>query len=69
MPGDPHYSAFVVKAWTKETLASRVCEHLDPYPAEVIVSITSNVDFQFPWPWRRNWALIVVRRPDAPDHP
>jgi len=59
------YAAFVLKAWTKETLAIRICTTLDPYPADAIISITSNVDFQFGWPFRRNWALIIVRRPDA----
>jgi hypothetical protein len=32
------------------------------------VSVKARVDFQFFWPWRRDWALIVVRRPDGPEH-
>jgi len=63
---DRLYVAFIVRACTKDTLATRICEQLDPYPADAVVSITSNVDFQFGWPFRRNWALIVIRRPDAP---
>jgi hypothetical protein len=63
---DRQYAVFVVRALTKEMLAKRISEKIDPYPPEAIISIKANVDFQFGWPFRRNWALIVVRRPESP---
>jgi hypothetical protein len=66
MGEDRRYSTFVVRAWTKEGLALAVNRKLDPYPADAIVTVQCGVDFQFPWPFRRNWALLVVNRPEAP---
>ncbi len=60
------YAAFVVRAYTKETLALRIMQRIDPYPQEAIVSIQAGVDFAFGWPFRRNWAIITVKRPEAP---
>jgi hypothetical protein len=60
------YATFLLKAWTKDTLCRKIKDTLDPYPPEAIVSSEARVDFQFFWPWRRDWALIVVNRPDAP---
>lgn len=64
-PGDRQYATFVVKALTKETLARRIAERIDPYPPEAIISIQANIDFHFGWPFRRNWAIIIVRKPEA----
>jgi hypothetical protein len=55
------YYAHVLKAWTKDTLADKIEKLLDPMPPERIVSIEVAVDFQFFVPWRRNWAMIVLR--------
>ncbi len=55
------YHAILLKAWTKDTLAVRIEEALEPYAPESIVSIETRVDFQFFVPWRRDWAMIVVR--------
>jgi hypothetical protein len=55
------YASFVIRAWQKETLAQRIDQRIDPYPQSAIVSIEVGVDFQF-WPFRRNWALVTVRR-------
>lgn len=60
------YEAYAVRAYTKEKLAMRITERLEPYPREAIVKVQAGVDFQFFWPFRRNWAVIVVRRPEAP---
>jgi hypothetical protein len=62
---DRQYAVFVIRAWTKETLANRIRDKLDPYPPEAIIDIKANVDFQFGWPFRRNWALITVKRPES----
>jgi hypothetical protein len=66
MADEQHYSTFLLKAWTKDTLCGKIESTLAPYPPDAIVSIEARVDFQFFWPWRRDWALIVVKRPDAP---
>jgi hypothetical protein len=67
MAKDEHqYLVIVLRGWTKEGLAVKIRERLDPFPQESIVILEAGVDFQFPWPFRRNWALIVVKRPEAP---
>jgi hypothetical protein len=64
-PPDRQYQVFLLKAWTKDTLAEKISRALDPYPPDAIVSVEARVDFQFFVPWRRDWALIVVRKPEA----
>ncbi len=56
---DRQYHVFLLKAWTKDTLADKISKTLDPYPPDAIVSVEARVDFQFFVPWRRDWALIV----------
>jgi hypothetical protein len=58
------YRVVLLKAWTKDTLATKIERTLDPYAPDEIVSIEARVDFQFFVPWRRDWALIVVKRLD-----
>lgn len=60
------YAAYVVRAYTKETLAVRIAERIEAYPQEAIVKIQAGIDFHYFWPFRRNWAVIVVKRPEAP---
>jgi hypothetical protein len=57
------YRVALLKAWTKDTLALKIERELDGYAQAEIVSIESRVDFQFLVPWRRNWALLVLKRP------
>ena len=57
----PQYRVVLLKAWTKDTLALKIQSTLEPYVQGEIVSIESRVDFQYFWPWRRNWALIVLK--------
>jgi hypothetical protein len=57
----PQYRVVLLKAWTKDTLAHKIQTTLEPYAQDEIVSIQSRVDFQFGWPWRRNWALVVLK--------
>ena len=57
----PQYRVVLLKAWTKDTLARKIQDTLEPYTQHEIVSIQSRVDFQFGWPWRRNWALLVLK--------
>ena len=52
----------LLKAWTKNALVDKIERHLDPFPPEAILSVEASVDFPFFVPWRRDWALIVVRR-------
>jgi hypothetical protein len=65
---ETQYRVVLLKAWTKDTLAGKIQKELDPYPPEAIISIESRVDFQFFVPWRRDWALIVLKR-DMRAHP
>ncbi len=55
------YRVVVLKDWSKDGLAAKIAETLEPYAPEEIVSIYPQVDFQWPWPWRRNWAMIVLK--------
>jgi hypothetical protein len=59
------YRVVLLKAWTKDALAEKIERELDPYPQEAIVSVQARVDFQFFVPWRRDWAMIVLKRPEA----
>jgi hypothetical protein len=59
------YLVYVRRAWTFDTLGSKIEDVLEPLPQDHIVSIDTRVDFQFFWPFRRNAAVIVARRPDA----
>jgi hypothetical protein len=61
------YRAVVLKAWTKDTLAVKIERALEPYKQHEIVSIESAVDFQFFVPWRRNWAMVVLKTEDPDD--
>ncbi len=65
-PPASRYFAFVVKGWSKEKLATRLAERLEPFLPEEILSITYAIDLHFFAPWRRNSALVVVR-PAAED--
>ena len=59
---------FVLKDWSKDGLARKLADLLDPYPPASIVSIESGVDFQFFLPWRRNHSQVVLRvSEDAPE--
>jgi hypothetical protein len=60
------YATYVVRAWDKEGLADRIKKKIDPYPADDIIDIKVGVDFQFFFPARRNWAIIIVKGHDAP---
>jgi hypothetical protein len=66
MNDGPQYSWSVVRAYTKETLARRIREKVEAYPPEAIIKIQAGIDFQFFWPFRRNWAVIIVKRPEGP---
>jgi hypothetical protein len=55
------YRVVLLKAWTKDTLAFKIQTTLEPYAQDEIVSIQSRVDFQFGWPFRRNWAMLVLK--------
>ena len=55
------YRVVLLKAWTKDTLAVKIQQTLEPYTADEIVSVEARVDFQFFWPWRRDWAMIVLK--------
>jgi hypothetical protein len=55
------YRVVLLKAWTKDTLALKMERKLEPYGQNDIISIESAVDFQFFVPWRRNWALLVLK--------
>jgi hypothetical protein len=55
------YRVILLKAWTKDTLVKKIEDELDRFPREAIVSVEARVDFQFFVPWRRDWAVIVVR--------
>lgn len=60
------YRVIVVRAWSKDGLAVLIKRELDGVPRERIVSLESGVDFFFLPPWRRNWAMVVFEKPDAP---
>jgi hypothetical protein len=51
---------FILRAWDKEGLADKITKAIEPYPPEQVVSIRCGIDFQFFFPLRRNWALVVV---------
>jgi hypothetical protein len=55
---------FVLKDWSKDGLARKLADLLDPYPPASIVSIESGVDFQFflPWPQSLAGGFARVRR-------
>ena len=55
------YRVVLLKAWTKDTLALKIQQTLEPYTQDEIVSVEARVDFQFFWPWRRDWALLVLK--------
>jgi hypothetical protein len=55
------YRVVLLKAWTKDTLALKIERTLEPYAQDEIVSIQARVDFQFFVPWRRDWALLVLK--------
>jgi hypothetical protein len=57
---DSHYKALLLKAWDRGSLAIDITRALEPYAPEQIVKLEVGVDFQFPFPWRRNWALILI---------
>ena len=60
-PEPNDYLVFVVRGWTKETLARHLREQLRGIAPEDIVSITYHAD-PFIWlGWDRNSALVVVR--------
>ena len=61
------YRVVVLKAWTKDTLGLKIERELEPYAQDEIVSIEPAVDFQFWWPWRRNWALLVLKTLEPAD--
>ncbi len=57
----PQYRVVLLKAWTKGTLAYAIQTTLEPYAQEEIVSVEARVGSQFGWPFRRNWALLVLK--------
>jgi cell wall assembly regulator SMI1 len=59
------YAVHVRRAWTMEGIATQIARVLDGYTQEDIIHIDTKIDFQFPWPFRRNSAVIVARRLDA----
>jgi hypothetical protein len=61
------YRAVVLKAWTKDTLAVKIERTLEPYGQNEIVSVETAVDFQFFVPWRRNWAMLVLKTEERAD--
>jgi hypothetical protein len=61
------YRAVLLKAWTKDTLAVKIERALEPYAQHEIVSIESAVDFWFFVPWRRNWAMLVLKTEEPAD--
>lgn len=60
------YGIAVLKAWTKKDLARQLDELISPYPPASIISIQTGVDFQFFWPWQRNWSQVVLRVSEEP---
>ena len=60
-----HYKALLLKAWDRGALAIAITKALEPYDPGQIVKLEVGVDFQFPFPWRRNWALIIVEDEEA----
>jgi hypothetical protein len=58
------YPVYVLRAWTKEGLAQKLWELLEPWQREEIVSVRVGVDFLFFWPFRRNWAIVVLEYPE-----
>ncbi|HET9103755.1 MAG TPA: hypothetical protein VFN55_10420 [Solirubrobacteraceae bacterium] len=62
-PGRPtsSYVAFVVRGYTKETLAQRIAERLKDYEPEDIISIEVFCDPWITFFWRRNSAVITLR--------
>lgn len=61
------YRVVVLKAWTKEGLAEKIRHTLEPYAQDEIVNVEARVDFQFFWPWRRDWAMIVLKSLEPAD--
>jgi hypothetical protein len=55
------YRVVILKAWDKDTLAQQIAETLEPYQPHEIVSVEARVDFQYFWPWRRDWAMLVLK--------
>jgi hypothetical protein len=54
------YAVYVRRAWTRDGIAGKMQEVLDPFPPSAIVSVDTKIDFQFFWPFRRNSSVIVV---------
>ena len=60
-PDPSDYLVFVVRGWTKESLAKELRKELRGIPPDDIVSITYHAD-PFIWLfWSRNSALVVIR--------
>lgn len=55
------YRVVLLKAWTKDTIAFKIQQTPEPYAQDEIISVQARVDFQFWWPWRRNWALLILK--------
>jgi hypothetical protein len=55
------YRVVLLKAWTKDNLALKLEQLLEPYSQNEIINIETRVDFQFFVPWRRNWGMIVLK--------
>jgi hypothetical protein len=55
------FRVVLLKAWTKDNLALKLEQLLEPYARDEIISIETSVDFQFFVPWRRNWGMIVLK--------
>jgi hypothetical protein len=51
----------VFRAWTKESLGEKLGKQLNAYTREEIISVRVGVDFQYFWPARRNWAMVIVK--------
>lgn len=67
MAGERPYAVHVIRGWTKEGLAQNLSAAIAGYHREAIISVRTGIDFQFFWPFRRNWAIVVAERPpEAP---
>lgn len=55
------YVVFVVRGYTKETLAQRIADRLKGYEREDIISVNVFCDPWITFFWRRNSAVITLR--------
>lgn len=58
------YRVILLKAWSRESLAKKVTDALEPYDQNEIISVQTGSDFVLWilfWVLMRPWAMILVK--------